>query len=153
PLPPERREQLGARVHRLYSGAFSPENFLLSPAYFFCFVERNPQHPAVTTGGGFIELPDHLHAGGVGKSGKDASEERNPYKEYGNEHAYEAPLDADEMLSNMVVGENVHNTQLSVCASLLNRGMAIDDVVEKVIEATRKVAPEGWNWEKEERLV
>lgn len=152
PLPPERREQLVARVNGLYSGAFAPESFVLSQSYYFGSVEHNPKHRAVTTDGDFIDLRDDLDAGAIGKSGKDASEERNPYKEYGK-HAYEAPLDADEMLSNMVVGENVHNTQLSVCASLLNRGMAIDDVVEKVIEATRKVAPEGWNWEKEERLV
>ncbi len=50
----------------------------------------------------------------------------------------------------MAGGENsIHTTQLSVTAALLNAGVPLNDVVERVLLATRAAAGEygaRWNW-------
>ena len=50
----------------------------------------------------------------------------------------------------------IHKTQLSVTAALLNRGVPIDDVVERVLTATRRAAGkdgDGWDWYAEEQNI
>lgn len=66
---------------------------------------------------------------------------------------YRPPLDPEELLAEMDHG-NVHDTQLTVTASLLSRGMAEEEVVGKVLEATRSVdGADKWDWHKEEQQV
>jgi hypothetical protein len=49
---------------------------------------------------------------------------------------------------------NIHNTQLSVTASLLNQGMEVDDVVRKVQEATKDLPKtDDWDWNREEKTI
>jgi len=51
---------------------------------------------------------------------------------------------------------SIHQTQLVVTAALLNRGCPIDEIVSKVLAATRSAAgDEGarWNWAHEERDI
>src|SRR5262249_32294769 len=47
----------------------------------------------------------------------------------------------------------VHRTQLSVSASLLKRGIPTNQVVEKVLAATRAVGDSSWDWAQEERKI
>jgi hypothetical protein len=48
---------------------------------------------------------------------------------------------------------SIHRTQLQVTAALLKRGETIDNVVSRVLEATRTVGDPAWNWDKEERKI
>jgi hypothetical protein len=72
--------------------------------------------------------------------------------------AFKAPIDVDQRLAEMQhhgPGEtSIHQTQLSVTAALLKRGLPIDDVVSRVLQATVTAAGrEGshWDWFGEER--
>ncbi|MGI9492219.1 MAG: hypothetical protein ACR2QF_07465, partial [Geminicoccaceae bacterium] len=62
------------------------------------------------------------------------------------------PLDVQEMLDGMVYGENVHDVQVRVTASLQGAGVPEDQIVEKVVSATRlAVGQQGvrWDWKRE----
>jgi hypothetical protein len=51
---------------------------------------------------------------------------------------------------------SIHTTQCSCTAAMLNRGVHIDEVVERVLVATRAAAGEygeRWNWQREERKI
>ena len=51
---------------------------------------------------------------------------------------------------------SIHQTQLAVSAALLNRGVAVDEVVATILAATRTAAGDAgarWNWHHEERDV
>jgi AAA domain len=60
------------------------------------------------------------------------------------------PVDIEQRLRDMHPG-NIHDTQLSVSAALLNRGSAVDEVVETLLKRTREVAddPQAWEWDEE----
>jgi hypothetical protein len=67
-------------------------------------------------------------------------------------------VDVDARLAAMrFQGEgttSIHSTQVSVTAAMLNRGIATDEVVTKVLAATRAAAGDvgaHWNWQHEER--
>jgi hypothetical protein len=84
----------------------------------------------------------------------------NPFLQLGDEQYIPAPIDVDARLEAMTHHgpdeTSIHNTQLSVSAALLNRGHSIEDVVERVVAATREAAGrEGrsWNWSAEEKAV
>jgi AAA domain len=83
----------------------------------------------------------------------------NPFLIYAAE-APRPPIDVEARLACMQyqgVGDTaIHKTQLSVTASLLNQGLLIDEVVDKVIDATIKSAGragDSWDWNKEEQVV
>ena len=92
-----------------------------------------------------------------------AIEEDNPFIRVGKEQSYQAPMDAEEALAGMEYGgdENgVHSIQLRATASLMSRGMAIDKIVDMVIQATKdcvarsaKAKGQRWDWASEERAV
>lgn len=66
------------------------------------------------------------------------------------------PLDVEEMLKGMVYGENIHDVQLRVSASMAASGRAEDEIVATLIEATRLAAGEAgrsWNWTREESNI
>src|SRR5262245_61951733 len=51
---------------------------------------------------------------------------------------------------------SIHQTQVSVTAAMLNRGVPAEDVVRTVLAATRKAAGaagEHWDWTREERDI
>lgn len=81
----------------------------------------------------------------------------NPFLRAADMMAYKAPLDIDARLEAMSYkgeGENsIHTTQLSVTASMMQRGHELEEVVSKVLEATKKVGEEDWDWRKEERII
>ena len=73
---------------------------------------------------------------------------------------FKPPLDVEKRLSNMVYmgggDAAIHDTQISVTASLLTAGMPIDEVVSIVLEATRRAAGDygqRWNWKREEKAI
>jgi hypothetical protein len=50
----------------------------------------------------------------------------------------------------------IHKTQIQCGASMLNAGMVIDEVVNILMEATRRAAGEygaRWNWEREKKKI
>ena len=82
----------------------------------------------------------------------------DPFTALGSE--FVAPIDVDARLAEMEhhgPGEaSIHNTQVSVTASLLQRGWPPDVVVARVLQATTEAAgPEGrgWDWAREKRAL
>jgi len=81
----------------------------------------------------------------------------NPYLD-ANIPAGGPAVDVDARLANMrFQGEgdsSIHQTQLAVSAALLNRDAPIDEVVQILLDGTRKAAGaagERWNWAREEK--
>src|SRR5215831_239244 len=71
-----------------------------------------------------------------------------------------APVDVDMRLDAMRFqgpGQtSIHQTQLAVSAVLLNRGVGVDEIVARLLAATRRVsgaAGERWDWAREERDI
>jgi hypothetical protein len=86
--------------------------------------------------------------------------ETNPFFEFARQCGIKERIDVDQRLADMMYmagGLNsIHTTQRSCTAALLNRGMHIDEVVERVLVATRAAAGEygpRWNWQREERKI
>lgn len=83
--------------------------------------------------------------------------EVNPFLEAAADMAYKPPVDVDRRLANMTYqgeGESsVHSTQLSVTASMLSAGVDLEEVVETVLAATKKVGDSSWDWRKEEQSI
>jgi hypothetical protein len=85
---------------------------------------------------------------------------RNVFERVAAEHSFSIPIDVDARLAAMSYGgggdTSVHNTQLSVSASLLSRGEAVDDVVELILQATKAAAGQDgakWRWDREEKAI
>lgn len=142
PMEPARRVELAKSVNSAFSGIFAPESFALSQSYFYGSVAGNPAHRCVIVPGEHVDLHANL----------------------GSENAFTAavlsikqPVDPLERLSAMRwKGEGdsgIHNTQLVVSASMLQMGVEEDEVVAQILEATKKVAPPGWDWEAEESAI
>jgi hypothetical protein len=81
-------------------------------------------------------------------------------KEYANSGDYHAPIDVPKRLAEMQHGGEgdsaIHLTQRSCTASLISRGVDIDEVVDVVLDATKAaVGREGrsWNWREEEKKI
>jgi hypothetical protein len=103
-----------------------------------------------------IELADALEILRKAKIERDSKTEA--FAAFGKEN--KPPIDVDQRLADMrYKGEGetgIHKTQLSVTAALLNRGVPIDDVVERVLTATRRAAGrdgDGWDWYAEEQKI
>lgn len=94
--------------------------------------------------------------------GPRASQEaiRNVFERVAAEHNFSLPIDVDARLAAMsyrgVGPASIHNTQLSVSASLLSRGEHLEDVVDLILQATKAAAgPDGdrWRWDREEKTI
>jgi AAA domain len=62
-------------------------------------------------------------------------------------------LDVDEALAAMTYPGNVHTTQIRVALSLVQAGVPVEDVVARIMEATRRAAGTAgaaWDWKEEE---
>lgn len=83
--------------------------------------------------------------------------ETNAFLRIAGEIGFRPPINVEARLAAMEhggAGENaIHQTQLSVTAALLSAGEDVEDVVERVLEATRAVGHESWNWVQEERTI
>lgn len=86
--------------------------------------------------------------------------ESDAYIEYAKQHGYGPKIDVEQRLRAMIYmggGENgVHATQIAVTASLLSRGVPVDEVVERVLATTRAAAGtygERWDWKRERRKI
>jgi hypothetical protein len=86
--------------------------------------------------------------------------EINPFLDAAKSHGFKPPINVEKRLAGMMYmggGDSaVHTTQLSVSASMLNAGAAIDDVVDTLMRATRADAGEygqRWNWKAEESRI
>jgi len=78
----------------------------------------------------------------------------NPFIRAGEEYGYRPPIDVDALLDAMVVGANVHTSQVSATSALIERGVSVDETVDRVLEATQKLAgTEKWDWRKEQRKL
>ena len=71
-----------------------------------------------------------------------------------------APVDVEARLAAMRYqgsgDTSIHQTQLAATAAMLNRGTAVDEVVDTILAATRAAAGDAgtrWNWHREERDV
>ncbi|OSJ21234.1 hypothetical protein BSZ19_48265 [Bradyrhizobium japonicum] len=89
-----------------------------------------------------------------------AVSETDFFAEYAKSMGFKPRINVEKRLGAMMYmagGENsIHTTQLSVTAALLNAGVPLNDVVERVLLATRAAAGEygaRWNWRIEERNV
>ena len=84
----------------------------------------------------------------------------NPWSTLAAAQIVTPPIDVAERLAEMpTTGQaraQIHNTQLSVTAAMLQRGYPVDEVVARVMQATAIAAGrEGasWDWRAEERAV
>jgi hypothetical protein len=84
----------------------------------------------------------------------------NPWLRLANEYGYKPPIDVEQRLAEMTYegeGESaIHQTQLQLSASMLNKGIPTDEIVTCLIETTRAAAGrhgEAWNWRKEEDAI
>jgi len=91
---------------------------------------------------------------------KGAAPPANPFLATDMPGAGGAPVDVDMRLDAMRFqgpGEtSIHQTQLAVSSALLNRGVGADEIVAKLLAATRRVsgtAGERWDWAREERDI
>jgi hypothetical protein len=86
--------------------------------------------------------------------------ETNPFLAAATMLGFKPPIDVEKRLAGMsyMAGGDaaIHSTQLSVSASLLNAGRAVDEVVEVILAATKGAAAgygERWNWQREEKAI
>jgi hypothetical protein len=84
--------------------------------------------------------------------------EINPWLAAAKSIGFKPPIDTEKRLSEMTYmgggDAAIHETQISVSASMLNAGIAYEDVVSLVMEATRAAAGDygkRWNWKREEK--
>jgi phage/plasmid-associated DNA primase len=85
---------------------------------------------------------------------------KNPFERIADSMDFKPPIDVEKRLAGMTYmggGDSaIHGTQISVTASLLNKGVAIDEVVGLVLEATRVAAGEynlRWDLKWEENKI
>lgn len=147
------RAKLVARVNGLYGGIFDGASFNLSQSYYFGAVNNNPAHRAVITDGDYIDLRSDLDEGAIGRSknAKDAPapDSDDPWEGFREKWKH---VDVERALAEMEFegrgGNSIHETQRMVTASLLNSGVPVDEVVERVLQATKDaVGPEGRSWD------
>jgi phage/plasmid-associated DNA primase len=98
---------------------------------------------------------NRAHAKTAGESDGD-----DFFAQYAKEHGIKAPIDVEARLAQMMYmaggDSSIHQTQLQCSASMLGQGMAKDDVVAILLEATKRAAGEygpRWNWRREERKI
>jgi len=86
--------------------------------------------------------------------------DQNPYLAIAEKLGFKPPVDVEDRLAAMTyqgAGDAaIHATQLAVTAALINRDVALDQVVTTVLDATRAAAGDygqHWNWAKEETNI
>ena len=81
----------------------------------------------------------------------------NPFAQYADQYGFKPPIDVEQRLAEMSYqgpGDSaIHATQVAVTASMLSAGRPIEEVVETVLNATKAVAPDNWDWVAEEKTI
>jgi Family of unknown function (DUF5906) len=152
PLPPGNREALARRLDRLFGNIFDAASFTLSQAFYFGSVKSNPAHRCeIVVGDCIDEIKVPREDEESAQRGADKQSERRAADEKQKQR-----VDIDQRLRDMQYqGEgdaSIHNTQLSVSAAMLERGFSIDEIVTRILEATKVAAGrvgEGWDWQEE----
>ena len=154
-LPPVEREKLVARVNGAFGGIIAPESFVQSQPMYFGRVGNNAEHSVAYSNGDYIDLRPDLDATARYKGKQPLVIDDNPWLAAGNH--YKPPIDVEHRLETMRhKGQDetgIHATQLAVSASMLNAGADVEEVVEKLMEATRRAGEDHWNWAEEERNI
>jgi phage/plasmid-associated DNA primase len=87
---------------------------------------------------------------------KDAPLE-DPFSKYARENGFKPVIDVDQRLKDMEYkgggDRGVHATQIAVGASLLARGWDPEDITERLMEETERVAGPNWNMDRERRAI
>ena len=102
--------------------------------------------------------PPLIHRKGAAGNGASAD---NPFEAFAKTLGSDsAPIDVEARLAAMQYNgpgdSGIHLTQLQCSASLLRQGMPIEDVVARILEATRRAAGaegERWNWQGEASTI
>ena len=98
--------------------------------------------------------PARAAVGGVPHETPDDAD--NPFLRAADILGWKPPIDVQAALAGMAFPGNVHATQLSVSASLLNAGHSVEEVVGILLEATAQAAgADGakWDWAAEEKAL
>ena len=98
---------------------------------------------------------------GIKPVGQDESDENdNPFITFGDSLDFKPAIDVEKALLAMSYAgtgdAGIHQTQLRVSASMIARGQDDDEIVEKLLAATRVAAGEhgkSWDWVKEEQVI
>jgi hypothetical protein len=168
-LPAERRELMGV-LNGVLGGALSRESFTPSQAYYYGQVIGKPApRVRIVAGGRCIDQCHDFQPIYEGwKKEKTESNNTdlsggtsNTFINYGEVHIYKEPIDIDQALADMEYkgdGNGVHLTQLRVAASLLSRGQSADEVIERLLAETRRVAERddhggAWSWPDETKKL
>jgi hypothetical protein len=75
-LPPAMREVVAARINGACGGIFAKESFVLSQAYYYGSVRKNPQHRATIISGDPIDLRPDLDSAAIMKKERRQRESR-----------------------------------------------------------------------------
>ncbi|MBO4228149.1 DNA-primase RepB domain-containing protein [Bradyrhizobium neotropicale] len=100
-------------------------------------------------------IPPPPKAVAIGGAPAKPTEPLDPWEEVAREIGRKSPLDVDAMLEAMAIG-NIHNSQVRISAALIYRGQPIEEVVELLLDASRKAAGAAgakWNWRTEESKI
>jgi Protein of unknown function (DUF3987) len=154
-LAPAERKKMVTRIFNLFGPIFDKASFTLSQSYLYGSV-NNPDHQAVIVEGAFIDKRSDLDKVEGQKKSNGAAD--NPFTAYGQQfNDYKDPVDVEARLAAMTFegeGDNsIHKTQLSVTASLMARGVPIEEIVDRVLQRTKEVGEEHWDYEKEEKTI
>lgn len=127
----------------------APESYKLSQAFYYGMVDGTAPRKMILVPGVRADLLMD------GRDSYNSNSDSNPFTEY----ADLTLADVDERLAAMrhrAEGDaGVHATQLAATASLLNAGTAEEEVISRVLDATRRAAGpnSGWDWHRERRTI
>lgn len=130
-------------VDEIIGRVAAPESYKLSQAFYYGMVDGTPARRTILIEGTRADLL------------MDGSNDSNPFTEY----ADLTIADVDDRLAAMqhrAEGDaGVHATQLAATASLLNAGTPEEEVISRVLDATRRAAGpnSGWDWHRERRTI
>lgn len=134
----EMRRELVRKVNIIFDGIFAEESERLSQSFYFGNIRGNEPIKVEVIDGEFVDvmpLPELVS-------------DDNPFINYAPpvslRTAMDGPIDEDDVLSKMVFGENVNSTLTRVCASLVARGWTDDEIVAKVLPASKRVCAGEW---------
>ena len=82
------------------------------------------------------------------------------FTDYATRFGLKPPIDVEKRLTTMTYmggkEASIHDTQLRVSASLLEKGVETEEIVKIALEATRAAAGDygtRWNWQREEKAI
>jgi hypothetical protein len=86
--------------------------------------------------------------------------EINPFLDAAKSLGFKLPIDVEKRLAGMLYmghgDASIHKTQIEVSASLLGRGVEIEEIVKLLLDATRSASGHygaRWNWRREENEI